>query len=389
MTKQSIITSLLDNDLYKFTMMQAVLHQYPATQVSYEFTCRNHLKLSSYLSEIKKEMDSLCHLYFLEDELDFLGSLPFIKSDFIDFLRLFKLDTRFLKITTKGNALRLIIKGPWLHTILFEVPLLAIISEVYSRNAFPKPNFHQAKDMLEEKINLIKQYEYRNSYKLTEFGTRRRFSKKWQKIVVTKLKKAIPENFPGTSNVLLAKELDIVPFGTMAHEYLQAHQALGPRLVDSQKQALESWVKEYRGSLGIALTDVVGMKAFFRDFDLYFAKLFDGIRHDSGDPLKWAEMAIKHYKSLKIDPKSKRFIFSDTLTIPKSITIHRALHKKAQVAFGIGTNLTNDLGYKAFQGVIKMVRCKGQPVAKISDSPEKLICNSQTYLNYLKKVFHI
>jgi nicotinate phosphoribosyltransferase len=384
-----IITSLLDNDLYKFTMMQAVLHQYPAAQVTYEFTCRNETKLAHCIEDITDQAQALCRLKLTEDELNYLKSLHYIKSDFIDFLRLFKLDMRFLTITLKGSTMHLRIKGPWLHTILFEVPLLAIISEVYSRYASPSPDMEHAKEKLNAKIKMIQQYPHRQSYRLTEFGTRRRFSKAWHRTVVLSLAKQIPECFPGTSNLLLAKELNLIPFGTMAHEYLQAHQALGPRLVDSQKHALESWVKEYRGNLGIALTDVVGMQAFIKDFDLYFTKLFDGIRHDSGDPFEWAKMAIDHYKKLKIDPLTKHLIFSDTLTVEKSLMIHKKLHQQAKIAFGIGTNLTHDVGMKALQSVIKMVECNGQPVAKISDSPEKLICHSRPYLAYLKKVFHL
>lgn len=387
--KAPIITSLLDNDLYKFTMMQAVLHQYPAANVTYEFTSRKPVILLPYVDEIKNEILKLCQIKLTEDELNYLASLPYIKSDFIDFLRLFKLDPRFINIQTNGKDVQLTITGPWLHTILFEVPILAIISEIYYRHAIPIPDLNQAKSILQTKIDLIKDYEYRDTYRLTEFGTRRRFSKKWQQAVVIQLKNEIPSFFPGTSNVLLAKKLNLIPFGTMAHEYLQAHQALGPRLIDSQKQALESWVKEYRGNLGIALTDVVGMRAFFKDFDLYFAKLFDGIRHDSGDPFKWAQMALNHYKTLRINPRTKKLIFSDALTIERSLAIHRALHKKTNVAFGIGTNLTNDLGYEPLQMVIKMIACNGQPVAKISDSPEKLICPSEVYLSYLKKVFNV
>jgi nicotinate phosphoribosyltransferase len=387
--KPPIITSLLDNDLYKFTMMQAVLHQYPAANVTYQFTCRKPTALSPYLDEIKAEIMALCQTRFTEDELAYLASLPYIKSDFIDFLRLFQLNSKFIDINVQKTKLQLTITGPWLHTILFEVPILAIISEVYFRNTAPTPDFKRARTTLQAKIDLIKAYDYQNTYRLTEFGTRRRFSKKWQEIVITELKRQIPHCFPGTSNVLFAKNLNLIPFGTMAHEYLQAHQALGPRLIDSQKQALESWVKEYRGDLGIALTDVIGMQAFLRDFDLYFAKLFDGIRHDSGDPLKWAHMALEHYQQLRIDPKTKKFIFSDALSIERSLAIHRALHKKTQVAFGVGTQLTNDLGYRSLDMVIKMIGCNGQPVAKISDSPEKLICPNEIYLSYLKKVFSI
>jgi nicotinamidase-related amidase len=187
----------------------------------------------------------------------------------------------------------------------------------------------------------------------------------------------------------LARSLHTTPLGTMAHELLQAFQALGSRLADSQKATLEAWVQEYRGRLGIALTDVVGIDAFLRDFDLYFAKLFDGLRHDSGDPIEWARKVIAHYQSLHIDPKSKSLVFSDNLTIPKALEIYDAVHLESNPVFGIGTNLTNDLGYPSLDMVIKMTRCNGQAVAKISDDRQKSICTDMAYNSYLAKVIGV
>ena len=175
----------------------------------------------------------------------------------------------------------------------------------------------------------------------------------------------------------------------MAHEFLQAAQALGPRLIDSQKFALQSWAEEYRGQLGIALSDVVGMDAFFRDFDGYFSKLYDGCRHDSGDPYEWCDKLLKHYESLGIDPMTKLAVFSDGLNVPKAMEIAKKFYKKIKISFGIGTNITNDLGPKALQIVIKMTKCRGLPVAKISDSTGKQMCKDQQYLDYLKKIFQI
>ena len=183
--------------------------------------------------------------------------------------------------------------------------------------------------------------------------------------------------------------LGITPLGTMAHEFLQACQALGPRLRDSQIFGLEAWAKEYRGDLGIALSDVYGMEAFLRDFDLYFCKLFDGARHDSGDPFVWGERMLEHYRKNRVDPLNKTLIFSDALTIPRTIELYQRFHGRCQLAFGIGTNLTNDLGYEPLQVVIKMTRCNGQPVAKLSDTPGKSMCDDQKYLAYLRQVFEI
>jgi nicotinate phosphoribosyltransferase len=164
---------------------------------------------------------------------------------------------------------------------------------------------------------------------------------------------------------------------------------LGPRLRDSQVFAFESWAKEYRGDLGIALSDVYGFNAFLRDFDLYFCKLFDGARHDSGDPFSWGERMIAHYQHNRVDPKTKTLIFSDGLTIPRTIELYQQFHDRCQLAFGVGTNLTNDLGYEPLQIVIKMTRCNGQPVAKLSDSPGKGMCDDEKYLAYLRQVFEV
>jgi nicotinate phosphoribosyltransferase len=180
-----------------------------------------------------------------------------------------------------------------------------------------------------------------------------------------------------------------VPIGTMAHEYLQTYQALGVRLRDFQKAALEDWVQEYRGDLGVALTDVVGMDAFLSDFDLYFAKLFDGLRHDSGDPKVWGDKALAHYAKLRIDANTKRLVFSDGLDLETSIALYRHFSDRTQLGFGIGTNLSNDVGLTPLNIVMKLTRCNGQPVAKLSDSPGKTLCDDQTFLAYLRQVFNV
>ena len=188
---------------------------------------------------------------------------------------------------------------------------------------------------------------------------------------------------------LFAMKLNLRPLGTMAHEYLQACQALGPRLRDSQVFGFETWAREYRGDLGIALSDVYGIEPFLRDFDMYFCKLFDGARHDSGDPFTWGERMIDHYRQNRVDPKTKTLIFSDGLTVERIIALYEQFRGRCQLAFGIGTNLTNDLGYEPLQIVIKMVECNGQPVAKLSDTPSKNMCEDQKYLAYLRQVFGI
>jgi nicotinate phosphoribosyltransferase len=169
---------------------------------------------------------------------------------------------------------------------------------------------------------------------------------------------------------------------------LQAHQALGWRVVDSQKMAFENWAKEYRGDLGIALADVIGLEAFLLDFDMFFAKLFDGVRQDSGDPDAFAVAMIKHYKKMRINPKEKTIVFSDGLDIKKAIELWLRYSNQIKCSFGIGTNLTNDFGFKPIQIVLKMTRCNDSPVAKLSDTPEKGMCTDQSFVEYLKKVFN-
>ena len=386
----AIIQALTDTDLYKLTMMQTILHQFPHALAEYSFKCRNRgIDLARYKDEIEAEVDALCRLRFTEPELQYLTSLDYLKSDFIQFLRLFQLNRDYISFGTDGSDLLCRIKGPMLHSMAFEIYVLAIVNEVYFRNLAPVPDQAEGVRRLAAKIEMIGNHPGGDRFRFSDFGTRRRFSRQWQERVVTTLKKELPASFAGTSNVYLAMTHGLLPVGTMAHEYLQACQQLGVRLIDSQKFALETWVKEYRGRLGIALTDVVGMDAFFRDFDLYFAKLFDGLRHDSGDPYLWAEKAIDHYQKLKIDPRSKMLVFSDGLTFERSLALYDTFKDRAGLAFGHGTDLTNDLGYEPLQIVIKMVLCNGQPVAKVSDSPGKGMCEYDKFLHYLTNVFQI
>ena len=392
-----ILSSLLDTDLYKFTMMQVVLHQFPGAQVEYRFKCRNSVPLAPYVNEIREEIRHLCTLRFQDAELNYLRSLRFIKSDFVDFLGLFKLNEKYIEVQPlAGGDIEISIRGPWLHTILFEIPVLAIVNEVYFRNTATNARLEQGRARLDRKIAQL-QGEGLADLKIADYGTRRRFSKTWHEEVLRRLAERLgtgPQGqLAGTSNVLYAMKLGMTPLGTVAHEYLQACQALGPRLRDSQVFAFDSWAKEYRGDLGIALSDVYGMNAFLRDFDMYFCKLFDGARQDSGEPFTWGERLIEHYRHNRVDPHTKTLIFSDGLTVPRTIELYQRFRGRCQLAFGIGTNLTNDLGdppdHVPLQIVIKMVRCNGQPVAKLSDTPSKNMCDDEKYLAYLRQVFEI
>jgi nicotinate phosphoribosyltransferase len=388
-----IIDSLLDTDLYKFTMMQVVLHRFPGAQVEYRFKCRTPgVDLTPDVDRIREEVAALCTLRFAEDELEYLHALRFIKSDFVDFLALFQLNTKYVRIEPaagRPGEIDVLIRGPWLHTILFEIPVLAIVNELYFRRTVQVPDFAEGRRRLHRKIASIRDDSTLSEVRIADYGTRRRFSRAWQDEVLCTLKSDLAENLAGTSNVMYARALGLTPLGTMAHEYLQACQALGPRLRDSQTFGFETWAGEYRGDLGIALSDVYGMEAFLRDFDLYFCKLFDGARHDSGDPLQWGERLIAHYERHRVDPRTKTLVFSDALTFDRVIELYRRFRNRTRLAFGVGTHLTNDLAYTPLQIVIKMVRCNGQPVAKLSDSPEKNMCDDDAYIAYLRQVFQI
>ena len=388
-----IFDSLLETDLYKFTMWQAMLHRHPQTQAEYSFVCRNQpaYPLAELIDDVNEQLDHLCRLRFRRDELDYLRGLRFIKSDFVDFLRIFDFQRDFIQARANGPTLEIVARGPQVHVMAFEIFILAIVNELYFRRFDTRTAVAEGRRRLQDKMTLLQAFEdepaRRHPFEFFDFGVRRRFTGAWQREVVETLKRQAPRYFRGTSNVLLARDLGLVPIGTMAHEYLQTYQALGVRLRDFQKVALEDWVQEYRGDLGVALTDVVGMDGFLADFDLYFGKLFDGLRHDSGDPIVWGEKALAHYAKLRIDPHTKRLVFSDGLDLPKSMALYRHFADRTQMGFGIGTNLTNDVGFPTLHIVMKLTRCNGQPVAKLSDSPGKMMCEDETFLAYLRHVF--
>lgn len=388
-----IITSLLDTDWYKLTMMQGVHHKYPNASVAWEFRCRNAENLSPYLGEIRDQIDQLASLALSRDESTYLSGFPYLSPDFIRFLELYRFRPEYVATYMEGSELCIVIDGPWSHSILFEIVILAIISEVRNRVLHPGASVDQAVNRLRDKLGALRR-DYTPAqlagFRLADFGTRRRLSQPVQEAIVSVLAEEFPGQFVGTSNVDIARRHGLAPMGTMAHEWMMAHQQLGSRLVDSQRAALEAWVQEYRGHLGVALTDTITLDAFLADFDLYFAKLFDGLRHDSGDPLVFAEKCIRHYERLGIDPRGKTLIFSDALTFDSAMAIKQALEGRIRTSFGIGTSLTCDLpGVTPMNIVIKMVSCNGQPVAKISDAPGKATTRDPEYVHYLRSVFNV
>jgi len=393
--------SILDNDLYTFTQQQAILHHYPEADVEFKFKCRTEgIDFRPIFDKIKNDIHQLKTLKLDTSESEYLSNLDFFKPDYIRFLELFRFNPDYVKLTLQeDNSLDIRIKGPWLHVMPFEVPILSIISEVYSKFHYPIVSSPEgpvvnALEKLTDKIRLLEKYDSERSsdipqIKFSDFGTRRRFSFEVQDALLSKMVREFQWLLVGTSNVYFAKKYRIKPIGTMAHQWIQAHQQLGSRIIDSQKVAFETWVKEYRGQLGIALTDTINLSSFLNDFDLYFSKLFDGVRHDSGSPFSFGARVIEHYLKFGINLNTKTLVFSDGLTFEKMTQLHYEFANKINVAFGIGTNFTNDVPLtKALQIVIKMIKCNGFPVAKISDDPSgKSMCEDQEYENYVKQVF--
>ena len=381
-----IIQTLLDTDLYKYTMQQSMVHRYPQAWARMEFHCRDSESLGISVQQLQQQCQWLGDLRLDDDELQWLAALPFIADDFIDYLHRFRLNPDAVSIEQHNGHLSLTVEGLWSEVTHFEIFLLAIVSELHGRNfsQYCDDVVAQGEQRLQEKLDQLPQD---SGLQLVDFGTRRRFSSDWQHHVVTTMKQQLPENFSGTSNLNLARTLGLKPVGTMAHEWLQSHQVLGRSLRTSQKDALQVWLDEYHGQLGIALTDTISMAAFLEDFDYRLASAYQGMRHDSGDPFVWGELALDHYRRLGIDPRGKTLVFSDKLNFDKALAIHQWFAGKINVSFGIGTYLTNDMGFKAPNIVLKLTELNGAPVAKLSDSPGKTLCRDEAYIELLKKTF--
>lgn len=378
-----IITTLLDTDLYKYTMQQSMVHHYSNAHARMEFHCRDHHDLGVAKRDLVTQCEQLASLTLSSDELQWLSQLPFITSDFIEYLAKFRLDPSQVKIEESRNGLSMVIEGRWSEITHFEIFLLAITSELYGRT-FPAEAWTQAEQRLEDKLSTLNSH---NTFQIVDFGTRRRFSQKWHAQMVATLKQRLPNSFTGTSNLHLARTLGLKPVGTMAHEWLQSHQVLGSSLRNSQKDALQVWLDEYHGQLGIALTDTISMEAFLKDFDYGLASAYQGIRHDSGDAIEWGESALAHYRKLGIDPHSKTLVFSDKLTFAKAQVLQDHFAGQINLSFGIGTYLSNDTGSPAPNIVLKLTELNGAPVAKLSDSPGKTLCKDSAYIELLKETF--
>ncbi len=389
---EPIITSLLETDAYKFSMGQAIYHQFSDYKTTWDFKCRNtdvHFT-KEMVEEIRDQIRMYCNLRFDEDELEYLHNIKWIKGSYIDFLRLWK--PRFADFEITDNAecgLAIQTKGTWLNTSMYEIPTLAIVNEVYFRMAYDYDELYQSfRERLANKVSKLESGIYDLS-NFSEFGMRRRFSAEAQDLAVRSLKngKLRNSNFVGTSNVYLAKKYGITPVGTMAHEWImcvgQGNHKHNPAY--SNWYALDAWVKEYGVLNGTALTDAITTKCFLKDFQLTYATLFSGCRHDSGDPYEWGDEMIAHYEKLGIDPKTKTLLFSDSLDFDRATAIHKYFKGRIKVAFGIGTYISNDTKVPALNIIMKTTACNGMDVAKLSDVEGKGMCKNPDYIHYLKR----
>ena len=390
MSFDPIITSLLDTDYYKLTMQQGIFHYYPTAVVDARFHCRTPIDLGSLADDVREQIQHLADLQLTQDEYDWLLDGGVFKADYLDWLREQRLNPDAVTVQATTDGLRIDVCGLWGEVTLFEIYILAIVSELYGRSLQSGASLPLARANLNAKLEwLNEELQPGETFKFVDFGTRRRFSYGWQKELLEKLVDQESAHLAGTSNIHLAKELGLKPVGTMGHEWLQAHQALVDDLGQSQRKALEVWFQEYQGELGIALTDTLNMTAFLKDFDRDLALCYTGLRHDSGDPIQWGERALKHYEQLDIDPASQMLVFSDGLNFQKALEINRHFQGRIPVSYGIGTWLTNDVGGRPLNMVLKLVTCNGQPVAKISDAPGKTMCLDDDYVANLKKVYGI
>ena len=396
-----IITSLLDNDFYKFSMGEMYMHQFTGVNVEWHYKNRDSATrkfTQEMVDEIKWQIQKFCELKFTEDELTFLSkSATWLTKDYISFLTIYQPQFKHFQIgLTDDGQLDLWFRGPMFLVSYYETPVMSIISEVWFKMSLSKEEYAKAEqgiyDNLKDKLSKVKDNTYRLGV-FSEFGTRRRFSKSTFDDIIGALAYAKSHfelgssTFVGTSNVEMAMKYNVKPVGTMAHEAIMMFQGFPEyNPAYSNKLMMDAWHKEYGTENGIYLTDCITTDCFLKDFNKVNAKLFDGVRHDSGDTYVWANKMIEHYEKLGIDPTTKTLLFSDSLDFKKATDLYNCFNNRAKVAFGIGTYIANDSGVvKAMNQVIKVTEVNGTPVCKLSDDMGKFMGKSEEYLAYLKR----
>lgn len=372
-----MIKSILDSDSYKFSMAQAVLEHYPAVRVKYRFFNRNknHKFDERFLGRLDFAIRNMAQLKLQDYEYEFLKrKVPYFKPAFLEWLRNYRFDPSEVHASVKDGELSIEIEGLWCRTILWEVDLLALVSETFYST------YH-----MDERIELewIDEITSRKGAALTEagcvfseFGTRRRRSFQFQERVNRVLfSQFYGKGFVGTSNVYFSMLNDAAPKGTVAHEWTSAISAL-ESLRHANYYSMQKWVETYNTELGTVLPDTFGLDPFFKNFNRRFAMLHDSIRHDSGCPFKFTDRVIDHYKSLSIDPNSKTIIYSNALDVSTTLDIQKYREGEIKKAYGIGTHFSNHPPYGCHEPlniVIKLWEVEGIPVVKLSEDASKSI----------------
>jgi nicotinate phosphoribosyltransferase len=367
-----IIRDFTDNDLYKFTTMNAIGKKFPDAEVIYQFINRGNTQFpDGFAKALRTEVDEMQNLSLNKEAEDFIRKrCYYFDPEFIDLLKVYRFNPNEVRIKQEGGALDVEVEGLWRRTVLWEVPLLAIISELYFKMTNQKPD-----DFEPRAIAKAKEFAAIEAH-ISEFGTRRRFSFDVQNRMIEILKENMGNCLDGSSNVYLAMKHSLAPVGTHPHEWFMYHGAhFGYRLANSM--SLKNWVDVYHGNLGIALTDTYTTDNFFQNFNVEFSKLFNGLRWDSGDPFVFTDKALKHYAAMNIDARSKTVVYSDSLDLEKVRKIKKYVNGRLRDVYGIGTYLTNDAGAEPLNMVMKMVSAKPAgntdyvPTVKLSDVREK------------------
>lgn len=403
-----IIHHLSQTDAYKLSMAYVIYHLYRKYKTGWSFKFRNmkdHLavmtpaKMQEWVEEIQKEINHLETLRWTEDEILFISKkMPWLTLDgglFLDWLRNFQVKAEDILVFIENGELRIETdeKASWLQSTFYEIYLLVIVNETGFRLFYNYDELLEShKRSTDKKFEKLLSGEYVLGA-ISEFGLRRELSEEAQEYVIKKFMAHRDElkekgtNYVGTSNVYMSMKYGTTPIGTMAHEFImgvgQGDPAKNPAY--SNRFAMEAWTQIYGVLNGIFLTDTITDKMCRMDMDFKFASSFKGVRNDSGDPIEWGENWIKHYEKLGIDPKTKTLLFSNSLDFKRADEIYRHFAGRVNVAFGIGTYLSNDTFVNPFNIVMKMTTCNGHPVAKISDDAGKGMCKSEEFVNFLMK----
>lgn len=390
--QEPIITSLLNTDFYKLTMLSFVhnlvtIRKKDGLETKVKFAFKNRTKgvdLPSIIpqKDLEYELFEVMHLRFNKDEIAYLKSLNMFSKETFSFLR----ELRLPPINISQHNGEYIITGEdsWDKVILWETLVLSIVNELYYRNLMKQRGLDyqdvvkEGRTRLQEKIRILQKYPL---IRFMEFGTRRRFAKQWQDELIQTLAEQVPAQLIGTSNVDAARRFGLRPLGTMAHELFMVisaiHRENAPHdpniLRASHNRVLQEWFAFHGEPLSIALTDTYGTEFFFKDMEKYQAEAWRGLRHDSGDPIEFGENALDFYKGYDIDPTSKMLTFSDGLDVNTIVKLHRHFQERVGNSYGWGTDLTADVGYdlKSLSSVMKAVEVNGIGTVKLSDNLAK------------------